>query len=132
MDGGMANNGMTPTAFENRLFQMRQKFVQTLPGRVAILADTLRECQQGVDGSFEALDRQFHALAGTAGTFGLSAIAVTAADGEEECGALDASAVEASDGRYLWSLIEELEHAAMDGFAFEPTMSTVFQSMNAA
>jgi HPt (histidine-containing phosphotransfer) domain-containing protein len=112
-------NDMTKT-LERRLHDLRERFVGSLPERLATMAETLRQCQDGVPQTGGKLDRQFHTLAGTAGTYGLHSIAAAAVDGEDACGQLGGDSIEEFDARYLWSLIEELQYAiAMDAGAGE-------------
>ena len=97
---------MTSARFQARLLELRNRYVQCLPDRVAAIVQTLRECQE-LGTASGVLDRQFHNLAGTAGTYGLFAIAATAMEGFDECVDLNGARIE-GDARYLWSVVEEL------------------------
>lgn len=100
----------TTSRFETRLHDLKDRFAQSLPRRVAEIAETLRQRQ--IDGEAEGtLDRQFHNLAGTAGTFGFHSIAATATEGYDECSELGGGRI-LGEARYLWSIMDELAHAA--------------------
>lgn len=94
---------------QRRMHDLRKRFVQSLPDRIADIANSLRERQRLNWAEEGTLDRQFHNLAGTAGTFGLFAIAAAAEDGFEECSDLSGARIE-GEARYLWSIVEELEN----------------------
>jgi HPt (histidine-containing phosphotransfer) domain-containing protein len=98
---------MNNAGFESRVAELRARYVHSLPALVAAIRDALRGRPQAGP-SPGSLDRQFHSLAGTAGTFGLHAIAATALDGFDECSSFDETHVDGGS-RYLWSIVEELE-----------------------
>ena len=105
---------MRPTTrFESRLLALKNSFALSLPGRVAEIAATLRRRQDGSEGGGK-LPRQFHNLAGTAGTYGFYSIAAVATDGFDECVELGSGRL--GETRYLWSILEELENAASSDF----------------
>ena len=114
------------TRFEARLFDLKNRFVQSLPGRVAEIAETLRH-RQGDDDAAGTLDRQFHNLAGTAGTFGFHSIAAAATDGFDECVEIGSGRIH-GEARYLWSILDELAYAASGGVCEGAT----FHLMNGA
>lgn len=109
---------MNKSGFELRVAELRARYVLSLPALVAAIAEALRGRQQSASGS-GLLDRQFHSLAGTAGTFGLFAIAATATDGFEECASLDGARID-GPARYLWSIVEELEDQIARPRGYEP------------
>lgn len=111
---------MNKSGFELRVAELRDRYVLSLPALVAAIAEGLRSRQHSASPS-GALDRQFHSLAGTAGTFGLFAIAATATDGFEECASLDGARIEGA-ARYLWSIVEELEDQVARPRTVEPGM----------
>ena len=126
---------MTNASFETRLLDLRNAFVRSLPDRIAAIAETLRRRLDGENESAHTLERQFHNLAGTAGTYGLLAIAASAQEGLDECSRLDGDRI-GTHARSLWSVVEDLTHAASDHAAsdcvhFESTPEAVFRSMNA-
>jgi diguanylate cyclase (GGDEF)-like protein len=61
---------------EEKLAALRQRFALSLPGRLDAIETALA-------GDASELERQFHTLAGTAGTFGFSVISALARLGEE-------------------------------------------------
>jgi chemotaxis protein histidine kinase CheA len=120
---GMANT------LEGRLLDLRKRYVRTLPEKVALIAETLRQCEQGVPESWGELDRQFHTLAGTAGTYGLFGIAAAALDGEEVCAGFGGTAVDDGEVRYLRSLIDEIEGVVAHDLTVDPSTEAFFRSM---
>ncbi len=68
---------------EEKIRALRDRFVHGLAGRIAEIDAEL--AHMAGNGSAAALERQFHTLAGTAGTYGLDHIAELAAQGEEIC-----------------------------------------------
>jgi HPt (histidine-containing phosphotransfer) domain-containing protein len=113
------------TMFSTRLTDLRNRYLGTLPARIAAIAESLRERQEGGVEVEDVLDGQFHALAGTAGTYGLFAIAEAATDAEVECAELQGVAL-SGHSRYLWSLVEELEYAIANGVGFAPSEDSIF------
>lgn len=103
--------------FETRLVDLKSRFARSLPGRVEEIAEALRQRQDYDDGK-GTLDRQFHNLAGTAGTFGFLSIAAVATDGFDECAEIGTGRF-SGETRYLWSILEELAHAASGDLLFE-------------
>jgi diguanylate cyclase (GGDEF)-like protein len=91
---------------EEKIRALRDRFVHGLSGRIDEIAGEL--AQMAGNGSAVALERKFHTLAGTAGTYGLQAIAELAAQGEEICcdQIVDNSATEA-----LHALVTDLRAA---------------------
>jgi diguanylate cyclase (GGDEF)-like protein len=68
---------------EEKIRALRDRFVMGLAGRVAAIDEELAHV--AVDGGTAALERHFHTLAGTAGTYALETVAELAARGEEIC-----------------------------------------------
>jgi hypothetical protein len=120
---------MTTASLETRLLDLRNGYIRSLPERIAAIAESLRRRLDGGSDTAETLDRQFHNLAGTAGTYGLLAVAASAREGFDECSSLEGDAI-SSHARYLWSIVEELGYAAADPSAFDVTTDAVFQTMN--
>jgi HPt (histidine-containing phosphotransfer) domain-containing protein len=118
---------MSQTRIDARLLELRKRFVRNLPERIAAIVETLRQRQDGLehDGT---LDRQFHNLAGTAGTFGFFAIAAAALDGFDECAGLKGAKID-GEARYLWAIVEELANEACDPDALERATEAIFHSM---
>jgi HPt (histidine-containing phosphotransfer) domain-containing protein len=100
--------------FEMRVRDLKSRFERSLPERVAEIAETLRQRQRAGEPE-DKLRRQFHNLAGTAVTFGFHSIAAAATDGFDECADLGSERIN-GEARYLWSLLEELTHAASGAF----------------
>jgi HPt (histidine-containing phosphotransfer) domain-containing protein len=121
-------NIMNDPRLSTRVLELRNRFIRSLPDRIAAIMENLRE-RQGSSERGETLDRQFHNLAGTAGTFGFFAIAAAAADGFDECVGLDGGRIE-GDARYLWSIVEELADQACDPLALERTFDAGFHPMH--
>lgn len=119
---------MINNRLDTRLLDLRRRFIRSLPDRVAAIVETLRQ-RQGDGERNGTLDRQFHNLAGTAGTFGFFAIAAAALDGFDECAGLNGAKIE-GDARYLWSIVEELANEACDPIALERANEAIFQSMS--
>ena len=108
----------TVNRFETRLADIKGRFARSLPERVEQIAETLRQRQDYDDGK-DTLDRQFHNLAGTAGTFGFHSIAAVATDGFDECAEVGAGRI-SGEARYLWSIVEELAYAASGDLSKPP------------
>lgn len=102
---------MTTAGFAARLEELRQRFARSIPGRVAEIVQSLSRRLAGAADEGDALERQFHSLAGTAGTYGFYAVAAAATDGFDECVARGGECG-GNEGRYLWSIIEELADQA--------------------
>ncbi len=68
---------------EEKIRALRDRFVHGLADRIVDIDAELT--QMAGSGSAAVLERQFHTLAGTAGTYGLERIAELAAQGEEIC-----------------------------------------------
>lgn len=69
---------------ELKLLQLRERFAGALPNRIDELADAVKACESQ-PATLHDLERKFHSLAGTAGTYGLTEIADLAAAGEDAC-----------------------------------------------
>lgn len=113
---------------EARLLDLRKRFIRSLPGRVAAIVTALQQ-RQDIAELQGTLDRQFHNLAGTAGTYGFFAIAAAAVDGFDECARLNGARIE-GDARYLWSIVEELANEACDPIALADATEAIFHSMS--
>ncbi|HEX3582872.1 MAG TPA: diguanylate cyclase [Thermoanaerobaculia bacterium] len=68
---------------EEKIRALRDRFVSGLGDRIAEIDQEL--AQMAGNGSAAVLERKFHTLAGTAGTYGLERVAELAAEGEEIC-----------------------------------------------
>jgi diguanylate cyclase (GGDEF)-like protein len=91
---------------EEKIRALRDRFVDGLAARIAAIDTEL--AQMAGNGSAAALERQFHTLAGTAGTYGLDRIAELAAQGEEIC---TDQKVDAGAMRSLHAIVAELRAA---------------------
>jgi diguanylate cyclase (GGDEF)-like protein len=91
---------------EERIRVLRDRFVCGLTVRVAGIEAELAHMAD--DGSAMELERLFHTLAGTAGTYGLDRIAELAAHGEEIC---DDQIVDATAMRSLHVIASDLRAA---------------------
>lgn len=96
---------------KRRLSDLRQRFVLTMPDRIAAISATVAECVNSGGAAMERLERQFHSLAGTAGTYDLEAVAAAALEGEEACAQLNQSALDEENFTYLTILVEQLHSA---------------------
>lgn len=94
-----------------RLLDLRQRFVKTMPDRIAAIAATLADCIDGGPEATDRLERQFHTLAGTAGTYDLHTVAAAAFEGEEACVELAQSQIDSDHFKYLTFLVEQLHGA---------------------
>jgi diguanylate cyclase (GGDEF)-like protein len=100
---------------ELKLLQLRERFAAALPRRIDEIADTLSNCEAQLV-PLPDLERKFHSLAGTAGTYGLAAVADLAAEGEAACST--DTPVRASDMfDYFHSLIDSMRQATTIGTA---------------
>lgn len=99
------------TELRGRLLDMKQRFVRSVPDRIAAITSALADFRNGGSEAPHRLERQFHTLAGTAGTFDLSAVAAVAFEGEEACLELHQSAPDGEDFTYLAFLVEQLHGA---------------------
>jgi HPt (histidine-containing phosphotransfer) domain-containing protein len=95
---------------KKRLTDLKQRFVLTMPERIAAIASTLAD---GLNGGevMDRLERQFHSLAGTAGTYDLDAVAAAALEGEEACAELKQSPLDKDNFTYLSFLVDQLHGA---------------------
>lgn len=73
---------------QERLFELKQRFIQKMPERIQAIESTLKSCVDGGNVERNRLERQFHTLAGTAGTYQLNSVAAAAFEGEEACSGL--------------------------------------------
>jgi chemotaxis protein histidine kinase CheA len=105
---------MEPSAaLKGQIIELRARFIRKMPDRIEAITSTLASCVDGGSDAMDRLERQFHTLAGTAGTYDLNAIAAAAFDGEEACADVNRSPL---DIRYLSILVDQLRFAlAADG-----------------
>jgi len=96
------------TIFKDRLSELKQRFVSTLPERFAAISATVAGFGDGDRRTIERLERQFHSLAGTAGTYDLKAIAAAAAEGEDVCAEWKRSADSTEPLEYLTFITSQL------------------------
>ena len=89
---------------ESKLLLLRERFAAALPRRIDEIAAALDEAGPRM----ESVLRQFHSLAGTAGTYGLEAISSLASEGEEIC---DASPHAPETIDYLRSIVDDMRGA---------------------
>ena len=101
----------SPTPLERRLLDLKQRFVRTLPDRIAAITSTLNDYRDSRPELINRLEREFHTLAGTAGTYDLPAIAAAALEGEEACMELNQSGPDSGDYTYLAFLVDQLQIA---------------------
>src|SRR5437016_2726580 len=90
-----------------KLLRLRERFVGTLPKRIDDLASSIGEC------AIEETERRFHSLAGTAGTYGLTAISALAREGEDICNEAE-SLRDTETLTYLRSLLEMMRATAVE------------------
>ncbi|HJW92170.1 MAG TPA: response regulator [Thermoanaerobaculia bacterium] len=74
----------SPHPAEQKLLQLRERFAAALPQRIDDLDGAIRSCE-AEPATLHDLERKFHSLAGTAGTYGMNDIAGLAAEGEDAC-----------------------------------------------
>ena len=121
-----ALTGMEPSAsLKRRLFDLKQRFVHTMPDRIAAIASTLAGCAEDEAEMTDRLERQFHALGGTAGTYDLHAVAAAAFEGEEACSEIKRSLPDSDHLAYLTLLVEQLRIALVADVPFEWTAPTI-------
>lgn len=108
------------TAFTGRLLDMKQRFVRTMPDRIAAITSTLSAYRNGDGEVMALLARQFHTLAGTAGTYDLDAVAAAACEGEQACVELEDSQPDRGDFLYLAFLVDQLHGALAVDAARQP------------
>src|SRR3954447_23346023 len=72
----------SPHPAEQKLLQLRERFAAALPQRIDDLDGAIRSCE-AEPATLHDLERKFHSLAGTAGTYGMNDIARLAAEGED-------------------------------------------------
>jgi diguanylate cyclase (GGDEF)-like protein len=103
----MSNDSDSVDSVDAKLFRLRERFIGTLPKRIDELASAIDECAN------EETLRRFHSLAGTAGTYGLTAISALAREGEDICNEGE-SLNDAETLIYLRSLIEMMRATAVE------------------
>ena len=99
------------SALTERLHELRARFIQSLPSRAALIAQLLMRAQGSTSrrSAIAELELQLHALAGTAGTYGLSDVAGAAHEAEVICAAADSFGDDTLQS--LGSLVAELQDA---------------------
>jgi chemotaxis protein histidine kinase CheA len=91
---------------QERINELRQRYMRTLPDRVATIGGMLMHSTRA------ELLRQFHTLAGTAGTFGYDDVAVLAGEAERTLsGAGPATAVTRAEIQDVAFCLADLDHA---------------------
>jgi HPt (histidine-containing phosphotransfer) domain-containing protein len=114
-----------PTTLNGRLLDMRERFVRRMPDRIAEIASTLSKYGEGDEQVTALLERQFHTLAGTAGTYDLNTVAAAAFEGEQACVELGKSQGDGDDLTYLRFLVAQLSGAlAADAAQLQPDLKT--------
>jgi HPt (histidine-containing phosphotransfer) domain-containing protein len=108
------------TPLNGRLLDMKQRLVRMMPDRIAAITSTLSGYGDGGGDVTALLERQFHTLAGTAGTYDLDALAAAAFEGEQACVELGKSPHDGGDVPYLAFLISQLHHALAVDAARQP------------
>ena len=95
------------SAFQEKLNSLTQRFLLTLPNRVGSISRLLLRIHgQPLDPRILVeLGSQFHALSGTAGTYGIMDVAALATEAEAIC---DGAGIEESDLEYMGSLVRDL------------------------
>jgi chemotaxis protein histidine kinase CheA len=116
---------------KGRLFDLKQRFVQKMPDRIAAIATTLAACIAGDGDAMDQLERQFHTLAGTAGTYELTAVAATAFEGEAACAGLKESPLDSDNFKYLTYLVDQLRGALAADAPAQWTARTVLTAAGA-
>lgn len=106
---------MSPEAIlEQRLDQLRQKFLEGLPKRLEAIDESWAGLQSRKMGAAETLERNFHSLAGTAGTFGVSHLSAVAANAERVCESLKSPGPDQESWQQIEMLIGQLRLAAVE------------------
>lgn len=122
---------MSSTSLTGRLLDMKQRFVRTVPDRIAAITSTLSGHGDGGAEVTTLLERQFHTLAGTAGTYDLDAVAAAAFEGEQACVELGKSQPEGEDFMYLAFLVDQLHGALAVDAARQPNNTGTFGGIGA-
>jgi HPt (histidine-containing phosphotransfer) domain-containing protein len=76
--GSKGDTMESSTTLTGRLLDLKQRFVRKMPDRIAAITSTLSGYEDGSAEVRALLERQFHTLAGTAGTYDLDAVAYLA------------------------------------------------------
>src|SRR5688500_323802 len=118
---GSKGDAMDPsTSLTGRLLDLKQRFVRTMPDRIATITSTLSGYGDGGGDVRALLERQFHTLAGTAGTYDLDAVAAAAFEGELACVELAKLQHDNGDFMYLTFLVDQLHGALAVDAARQP------------
>ncbi len=98
-------------ALTERLHELRARFVQSLPSRAALVAQLLMRAQGSTSraSAIAELELQLHALAGTAGTYGLADVADFAHEAEVVCATADS--FDDDTLQYLGGVVADLQDA---------------------
>ena len=114
------------TSLTGRLLDLKQRFVLKMPDRIAAITSTLSGYEDGRAEVRALLERQFHTLAGTAGTYDLDAVAAAAFEGEQACVELGKSQPDRGDFIYLAFLVDQLHGALAFDAARQPNNTGAF------
>lgn len=114
------------TSPTGRLLDMKQRFVGTMPNRIAAITSTLSGYEHGGEEVRALLERQFHTLAGTAGTYDLDAVAGAAFEGEQACVEIGEAQPDGGDFTYLSFLVDQLHGALAADAARQPNNTMAF------
>ncbi|MGH9419612.1 MAG: Hpt domain-containing protein [Thermoanaerobaculia bacterium] len=98
----------TAQTLEGRLANLTRRYLDAVPDRIAAIGETLMHCQRESIDAATFLGRQFHTLAGTAGTYGLLAVSAVAVEAEETCAAIEGRPIDDESFTYLKFLVGHL------------------------
>jgi diguanylate cyclase (GGDEF)-like protein len=102
---------MSSIHIETKLTMLKDRFMARLPQRLQDISDAIIRCEADPS-SFRDIERRFHSLAGTSGTYGLTAIAILAAEGESLCSTKSEDSCDPETLAYLGGLIESMRFSA--------------------
>lgn len=129
--GSKGDTMESSTSLTARLLDMKQRFVGTMPDRIATITSTLSGYADGGGELRALLERQFHTLAGTAGTYDLDAVAAAAFEGEQACVEIGKSQPDGGDFMYLDFLVGQLHGALAVDAARQPNNTEAFGGTDA-
>jgi chemotaxis protein histidine kinase CheA len=107
----------TPGTLSGRLLDLRHRFMKTMDDRVMAINETMARCGRNDLTAVGELERQFHTLAGTAGTYGLLTVAAAASEAEEVCAEFGDAPMNGETFRYLQDVVENLRSAVAQSSA---------------
>ena len=119
------------SSLTGRLLDMKQRFVRTIPDRIATITSTLSGFGDGGAEVRALLERQFHTLAGTAGTYDLDVVAAAAFEGDQACVEIGKSQPNGGDLMYLDFLVGQLHGALAVDAARQPNNTETFGGTDA-